>query len=161
MQANGFVAHPAPASKLPEGVRHVVLIVKEGRSYDDILGDIGSASNGRAMGSAELAHLGSSGFVDGRHVRMSLRDADITPNHHAIAEQFALLDNYYCNGVLSADGHAWATEGYVTDYLEKAFGGFTRSYPFSGEDPISFAPTGFGKNEITARLDQRSGAERA
>ena len=39
-----------------------------------------------------------------------------------------LLDNYYCNGVLSADGHQWATQGAVTDYQEKAFGGYTRSY---------------------------------
>jgi hypothetical protein len=60
-----------------------------------------------------------------------------------LAEEFVLLDNYYCNGVCSADGHAWAMEGYATDYLEKSFGGWARSYPFSGDDPLSFAPTGF------------------
>jgi len=54
-----------------------------------------------------------------------------------------LLDNFYCNGVASADGHAWATEGLAGDYVEKSFGGFIRSYPFSGDDPLAFAPTGF------------------
>ena len=66
----------------------------------------------------------------------------ISPNHHALAEQFVQLDNYYCNGVNSADGHAWSTEGNVTDHLEKSFGGFTRSYTF-GDDPLSYSSTGF------------------
>ena len=121
MQANGLVAHPAAvSSKLPDGVRHVVLIVKEGRSYDDILGDIGSASNGRAMGSAELARLGSSGFVDGRHVRMSLRDADITPNHHAIARQWAFSDNFYSDADGSIDGHHWMVGAYPNFWTQSS-----------------------------------------
>jgi hypothetical protein len=53
------------------------------------------------------------------------------------------LDNFYCSGVLSADGHSWTDSAYVTDYLEKAFGSFTRSYPDDGSDPLAFAPTGF------------------
>jgi len=53
-----------------------------------------------------------------------------------------LLDNYYCNGVLSPDGHAWATQGVAVDYLEKTFGAWVRSYPFAGDDPLGFAPTG-------------------
>ncbi len=101
---------------------HVVYIIKENRTYDQIFGDL---PQGKA--DPELCMFGR----------------EVTPNHHALAEQFVLLDNYYCNGILSADGHAWATEGYVTDYIEKSFGGFTRSYPFSGDDPVSFAPTGF------------------
>ena len=66
----------------------------------------------------------------------------MTPNHHALAEQFVLLDNFYCNGVCSADGHSWATEGNVTDHLEKAFGGFARSYTF-GDDPLTYSSSGF------------------
>ena len=54
-----------------------------------------------------------------------------------------LLDNFYCNGVLSADGHQWAVEGYVTDYLEKSFGGWPRSYPYEGDDALAFASSGF------------------
>jgi len=106
----------------PSVFDHVVYIIKENRSYDQLFGDL-------PRGNADPALC-----VFGRQV---------TPNHHALAEEFVLLDNYYCNGVLSADGHAWAMEGYATDYLEKSFGGFTRSYPFSGDDPLSFSPTGF------------------
>jgi len=67
---------------------------------------------------------------------------EVTPNHHALAEQFVLLDNFYCNGVNSADGHSWVTEGNVTDHLEKSFGGFTRSYTW-GDDPLTYSSSGF------------------
>ncbi len=106
----------------PSVFEHVVYIIKENRTYDQVFGDL-------PQGNADPALC-----VFGR---------EVTPNHHALVEQFALLDNYYCNGVLSADGHAWAMEGYATDYLEKSFGGFTRSYPFAGDDPISYSVTGF------------------
>ena len=75
----------------------------------------------------------------------------VTPNHHALARQFTLFDNFYCSGVLSADGHSWINEAYVTDYLEKLFGGFTRSYPYEGSDPLAFAPRLF--------VGQRPGAQ--
>jgi hypothetical protein len=121
MQANGFEKRPAaPASKLPAGVRHVVVIAKEGRSYDDVLGDIAEASNGAVLGSAELAHLGMSGFVDGRHIRMSLRDAKITPNHHAIARQYAFSDNFYSDGDASLDGHHWLVGAYPNPWTESS-----------------------------------------
>ncbi|MCP5524404.1 MAG: bifunctional YncE family protein/alkaline phosphatase family protein [Verrucomicrobiales bacterium] len=106
----------------PSVFEHVVYIIKENRTYDQVFGDLP-----RGNGDPSLCVFGR----------------ETTPNHHALAEQFVLLDNYYCNGVLSADGHAWATEGYATDYLEKSFGGFTRSYPYSGDDPLSFASSGF------------------
>jgi len=106
----------------PSVFEHVVYIIKENRTYDQVFGDL-------PQGNADPS--------------LCIFGREVTPNHHALAEQFALLDNYYCNGVLSADGHAWAMEGYVTDYIEKSFGGFTRSYPFAGDDPISYASTGF------------------
>lgn len=106
----------------PSVFDHVVYIIKENRTYDQIFGDLPQGN-----GDPSLCMFGR----------------EVTPNHHALAEQFVLLDNYYCNGVLSADGHAWAMEGYATDYLEKSFGGFTRSYPFAGDDPISYAASGF------------------
>lgn len=106
----------------PSVFDHVVYIIKENRTYDQVFGDLPQGN-----GDPSLCMFGR----------------DVTPNHHALAEQFVLLDNYYCNGVLSADGHAWAMEGYATDYLEKSFGGFTRSYPFAGDDPISYAASGF------------------
>jgi len=106
----------------PSVIEHVIYIIKENRTYDQVFGDL-------PQGNADPS--------------LCTFGREATPNHHALAEQFVLLDNYYCNGVLSADGHAWAMEGYVTDYLEKSFGGFTRSYPFSGDDPISYSATGF------------------
>jgi YVTN family beta-propeller protein len=116
---------PAPVPRRvgePSVFEHVVYIIKENRTYDQYFGDIT-----RGNGDPKLCTFGR----------------NVSPNHHALVEQFALLDNFYCNGVNSADGHAWATEGLANDYLEKSFGGFARSYPFSGDDPLAFAPTGF------------------
>jgi phospholipase C len=99
-----------------------VYIIKENRTYDQVFGDMKEGN-----GEAKLCIFGE----------------QVTPNHHQLAREFTLLDNFYCSGVLSADGHAWADAAYVTDYLEKAFGSFTRSYPDDGVDPLAFAPTGF------------------
>jgi YVTN family beta-propeller protein len=104
----------------PSVFDHVVYIIKENRTYDQVLGDMPQGN-----GDPKLCIFGKS----------------VSPNHHALAEEFVLLDNYYCNSVLSADGHAWAMEGNVTDYFEKAFGGFTRIY-FEG-DPLTASSSGF------------------
>jgi YVTN family beta-propeller protein len=144
MKANGFQSRPAAASKLPDGVRHVVLIVKEGRSYDDVLGDIPSASNGPALGSAELAHLGSNGFVDGRHVRMSLRDVNITPNHHAIARQWAFSDNFYADGDGSMDGHHWLVGAYPNAWTQSSVAaalGELKDFRLTAPGRLAFAGT--------------------
>lgn len=102
--------------------KHVLYIIKENKTYDQVFGDLKQGN-----GDSTLCQFG--------------RNA--TPNHHSLAENFVLLDNIYCNGVLSADGHQWTDEGYVTDYLEKSFGGFIRSYPYRGDDPLAFASSGF------------------
>ena len=101
---------------------HVIYIIKENRTYDQVFGDLEQGN-----GDTSLVHFGR----------------DVTPNHHAIAEQFVLMDNYYCSGILSADGHQWTNEAYVTDYIEKFFGAFPRSYPYDGGDPMAYSPTGF------------------
>jgi YVTN family beta-propeller protein len=108
------------AAVLPR-FEHVVYIIKENRTYDQVFGDL-------PQGNGDLG--------------LCIFGRSVTPNHHALAEQFVLLDNFYCNGVNSADGHAWATEGNVTPYLEKSFGGFTRSYTW-GDDPLSYSSSGF------------------
>jgi phospholipase C len=116
---------PTPVPKRvgePSVFEHVVYIVKENRTYDQIFGDMPKGNNDPTL------------CTFGR---------EVTPNHHAIAEQFVLLDNFYCNGVNSADGHAWVTEGLANDYLEKSFGGFARSYPFPGDDANAFSSAGF------------------
>ena len=73
---------------------------------------------------------------------LTIYGQQVTPNHHAIARDFVLLDNYYCNGILSADGHAWATEANATTFYERSRGGWTRSYPF-GDDPLATSVSGY------------------
>ncbi len=103
-------------------IKHVLYIIKENRTYDQVFGDMPQGN-----GDPRLVMFGR----------------EVTPNHHALAEQFVLLDNFYCNGVLSADGHQWTNEGYVTDYIEKSFGGFSRSYPYDGDDALAYSGAGF------------------
>ncbi len=114
----------------PSVIKHVIYVIKENRTYDQVFGDMKEG--------------------DG-DPRLVLYGEEVTPNHHKLAREFTLLDNFYCSGVLSADGHQWVNEAYVTDYLEKAFGGFTRSYPYEGSDPLAFAPSGFLWDNALAR----------
>jgi YVTN family beta-propeller protein len=110
-------------------IKHVMYIIKENRTYDQVFGGLP-----QGKGDPTLCQFGR----------------EVTPNHHALAEEFVLLDNFYCNGVLSADGHQWTNEGYVTDYIEKAFGGFPRSYPYDGDDAIAYASSGFIWDHVLA-----------
>lgn len=118
----GQPARPVPKrTGEPSVFRHVFYVIKENRTYDQVFGDLPQGNSEPSL------------CIFGRQV---------TPNHHALAEQFVLLDNFYCNGVNSSDGHAWATEGHVADYLEKTFGGAARGYTW-GDDPLSYSATGF------------------
>ncbi len=113
----------------PSIFKHVVYIIKENRTYDQVFGDMK-----KGEGDPQLCIFGS----------------EVTPNHHKIVNEFVLLDNFYCSGVLSADGHQWTNEAYVTDYLEKAFAGFPRSYPYPGGDAMAYAPSGFIWDNVLA-----------
>jgi YVTN family beta-propeller protein len=110
----------------PSPIRHVVYIIKENRTYDQVMGDMKEGN-----GDASLCVFGER----------------ITPNHHQLARDFVLLDNTYCSGILSADGHQWADTGMGTDYLERSFAGFPRSYPDGmGDeevDALAYSPAGF------------------
>jgi YVTN family beta-propeller protein len=106
----------------PSLIKHVLYIIKENRTYDQVFGDVE-----RGEGDPELCIFGR----------------EVTPNCHKLVDEFVLLDNFYCSGVLSADGHQWATVAFVTDYLERAFGGFPRSYPYAGGDALAYAASGF------------------
>jgi YVTN family beta-propeller protein len=113
---------PVPAEPgQPSVIKHVVYIIKENRTYDQVLGDLGKG-NGEP--------------------KLCLFPRKITPNHHAIADRFPLLDNYYCNGVNSSDGHAWGTQGIVGPYREKDRVGYRCGYDF-GTDALFYAGCGF------------------
>ncbi len=114
---------PLPVPKRigePSVFEHVVYVIKENRTYDQVLGDMGKGNS---------------------DPKLCIFGKNVSPNHHALADQFVLLDNFYCNGVVSGDGHAWTDEGYASDYWEKSFGGFTRIY-FQG-DATTPASSGF------------------
>jgi len=118
----------------PSRIRHVVYVIKENRTYDQVLGDLQQGN-------------GDPGLC--------IFPEFVTPNQHALVRQFVLLDNTYCAGILSADGHQWSTAAFATDYLEKSFAGWPRSYPDGmGEDEsdaLSYSPAGFLWDHAIAR----------
>jgi len=116
MEMSGFRPRPEAAPALPP-IRHVVLIVKESLSYDEVLGDIATARNGPVIGDRRLARLGSHGFADGRRQRLSIKDVDITPNHHYLARRWASSDNFYADGEASVEGHHWLAGVYPNPWV--------------------------------------------
>lgn len=110
----------------PSKLKYVVYIIKENRTYDQIFG-----AHPRGRGKPELCIFGET----------------VAPNSYRLVDQFVLLDNTYCAGILSADGHQWSTTAFATDYMEKSFAGFPRSYPDGmGEDEadaVAYSPGGF------------------
>ncbi len=116
---------PAPIPERigePSVFKHVLYIIKENRTYDQVLGDM---PEGKGM--ASLCTYGDS----------------ITPNQHQIARDFLLLDNYYASGKCSAEGHQWTDAAMVTDYVEKNVRSWFRSYPHVQEDALVYDANGF------------------
>jgi YVTN family beta-propeller protein len=108
---------------IPSPIRHVVYVIRENRTYDQVLGDIP-----RGNGDPSLVLFGR----------------DVTPNAHALAEEFVLLDNFYADAEVSADGHNWSMAAYATDFVEKVwpleYAGNGWGYVFEGGEPNA-APT--------------------
>jgi hypothetical protein len=105
----------------PSTIEHIVYIVKENRTYDQVLGDLGKGN-----GDPTLVMFGK----------------DITPNQHKLAREYVTLDNFYAAGGNSADGHQWLTQANETDYcLWPGYEG--RSYPYDGSDPLAPSAGGF------------------
>ncbi len=110
--------HPVEPMRFASGnnpIRHVIYIIKENRSYDQMFGDIK-----RANGDPSLVMFGES----------------VSPNEHALARQFGVLDNFYVSAETSANGHIWSTAAISTDYTEKTwqigYRGSERLYDFAG-----------------------------
>jgi DNA-binding beta-propeller fold protein YncE len=102
---------------LPSGaaIKHVIYIIKENRTYDQVLGDLTVGNGDRSL---------------------VMYGADITPNEHKLALQFGVLDNFYDSGEVSGDGHVWSTAAITSDYNEAtwtiAYRGHERTYDFEG-----------------------------
>ena len=96
-------------------IKHVFYLIKENRTYDQVLGDV-PAGNG--------------------DVRLCLFPEKVTPNHHALTREFVLLDNFYVDAEVSADGHNWSTAAYANDFVEKSwpsnYSGRGGEYDFEG-----------------------------
>ncbi|BAU53798.1 bifunctional YncE family protein/alkaline phosphatase family protein [Mucilaginibacter gotjawali] len=106
----------------PSVFKHVLYIIKENRTYDQVLGDMTQGN-----GAPSLCIYGDS----------------ITPNQHQLAKNFLLLDNYYASGKCSAEGHQWTDAAMVTDYVEKNVRAWFRSYPHVQEDALVYDANGF------------------
>ena len=114
-------------------IKHVIYLIKENRTYDQVFGDLKASGDGTpADGQADLTIFGS-----GEAARRAGGGAqDITPNQHALAERFGLMDRFFVNSEASADGHNWSTAAFSTDYVDKVFrwnySRRGRSYDFEG-----------------------------
>ncbi len=99
LRSNRIAAKP-PEMKVKPPIRHAIYIIKENRTYDQVLGDLGVGNGDPSL---------------------TLYGADITPNEHALALRFGVLDNYYCSGEVSGDGHVWSTAATTSDYTERTW----------------------------------------
>jgi DNA-binding beta-propeller fold protein YncE len=133
--AAASAASPADANPIPphlglaSPIKYVFYIIKENRTYDQVLGDLKPGN-----GDPSLAIFGES----------------VTPNHHAIAREFVTLDNTYCDAEVSASGHEWSMGAYATDFVEKTWhlsyghnGSGKWPYPAEGGFPIAVPAGGY------------------
>ncbi|MBE7174378.1 MAG: bifunctional YncE family protein/alkaline phosphatase family protein [Williamsia sp.] len=125
--AQGQEGNPVPSK--PGGsspIKHVFYIIKENRTYDQVLGDM-KEGNGDSS--------------------LCVFPERIMPNHHALAREFVLLDNFYVNAEVSADGHNWSMAAYATDYVEKtwptSYGGRGGTYDFEGQGKTGRPRSGY------------------
>jgi YVTN family beta-propeller protein len=107
-------------------IKHIFYIIKENRTYDQVLGDMKEGNGDPAL---------------------CIFPEKNTPNHHALAREFVLLDNFYVDAEVSADGHNWSTAAYATDFVEKtwpiSYGGRGGNYDFEGSRKIAYPKDGF------------------
>ncbi len=126
-QASGEPGNPIPL-KVGDAspIKYVFYIVKENRTYDQVLGDMPEGNGDKSL---------------------CLFGEKVTPNQHALAREFVLLDNFYVDGEVSADGHNWSFGAYATDYLEKtwvtSYGGRGGDYDAEGNRAIANNKDGF------------------
>ena len=132
-------------------IKHVIYIIKENRTYDQVYGDVAVAGDGaKADGDASLAIFGTGEAA----ARPDGKRQDITPNHRALALRFGLFDRFFVNSEASPDGHNWSTAAFSTDYVDKAFrwqySRRGRTYDYEGfnrlpnYEPLRGAPPLFG-----------------
>jgi len=132
-------------------IKHVIYIIKENRTYDQVFGDVERSGDGtKADGDPSLAIFGA-GFAT---TRPDGTKQNITPNHRALALRFGLFDRFFVNSEASPDGHNWSTAAFSNDYVDKAFrweySSRGRTYDYEGfnrlpdYEPSKSSPSMFG-----------------
>lgn len=124
----------------PSPIQHVIYIVKENRTYDQVFGDLGKGNGDPSL---------------------TLFTADTTPNQRKLANEFVLFDNFYVNSDVSADGHNWATAAIATDYTQKlwpnSYAGRRKHYDYEGGEPANLPPAGYiWTNVLSAGVPMRN-----
>src|SRR5260370_10257882 len=121
MQNDGLMDFAPPklfAGKSP--IKHVIYIIKENRTYDQVFGDMKTSGDGHpADGVPDFAIFGRSAAAQ----RPDGTQQVVTPNHHVLAQRFGLFDRFFVNSEASPDGHTWATAAVSTDSVANGFRG--------------------------------------
>ncbi len=126
--------NPVPqAPGMPSPIQHVIYIIKENRTYDQVLGDLGIGNGDPSL---------------------VIFDERCTPNHRKLAREFVLFDNFYVNADVSADGHNWSTAAIAPDYVQKlwpnSYARRRRNSDYVNQDPASGVPAGYLWNSALA-----------
>ncbi|MFN7924654.1 MAG: bifunctional YncE family protein/alkaline phosphatase family protein [Bryobacteraceae bacterium] len=124
----------------PSPIEHVIYIVKENRTYDQVLGDLGKGNGDPSL---------------------CLFPEKVSPNHHKLAREFVLLDNFYVNSDVSADGHNWSTSAIAPVYVQKmwpnSYASRRKHYDYEGGEPAALPPAGYiWTNVLSAGLPMRN-----
>lgn len=135
-----YLGHRGDSSVIPalaterSPIEHVVYIIKENRTYDQVLGDIGKGNSDPSL---------------------TVFGEKVTPNHHKLAREFVLLDNFYVNADVSADGHNWSTAAIAPDYVQRmwpnSYAGRRKTYDYEGGEPAALPPAGYIWNNVLAK----------
>ncbi len=121
-------------------IQHVIYVVKENRTYDQVLGDLGIGNGDRSL---------------------NIFNEEIAPNHHKLAREFVLLDNFYVNADVSADGHNWSSAAIAPPYVQRmwpnSYAARRRHYDYEGGEPAALPPAGYlWTNALQRRLTYRN-----
>jgi len=162
LQNDGLMGFAPPALfKGKSPIKHVIYIIKENRTYDQVFGDVKTSGGGQAAdGEPGFAIFGNGAAAQ----RPDGTKQIVTPNHHALAQRFGLFDRFFVNSEASPDGHNWATAAFSTDYVDKAFrwnySDRGRTYDFEGYNRLpDYEPPGdlqldkFQGDALAALLD--------
>ena len=127
----------------PSPIEHLIYIIKENRTYDQVLGKLGKGNGDPSL---------------------TLFDESAAPNHYKLAREFVLFDNFYVNADVSADGHNWSTAAIAPDYTQKLwpsnYGRRLKNYSFEGGEPANTPPAAYlWSNALSAGLSVRNYGE--